>query len=101
MHDKKESICIVKHRFCFLVEPVLPVLPPNITANQSERVELNCHADANPPVTRYNWTKDGNVLSETGPSYVIPSAQVSCLDFPLRFLSKIARLNRQKLEGGL
>ena len=65
------------HNFYVVVEPVLPMLPPNVTANQSQRVELNCFADANPPVARYNWTKDGILLADTAAVYVIPSAQVS------------------------
>ena len=53
------------------------MIPPNITANQSQRVELNCYSEANPPITLYNWTKDGMLLGETSSTYVIPSAQVS------------------------
>ncbi|XP_065056158.1 hemicentin-1-like isoform X2 [Rhopilema esculentum] len=57
-----------------LYDPVLPFVPPNITANFSQRVVLDCSVDANPPVTHYRWTKDGNLLSETGPVHRIGSA---------------------------
>lgn len=55
---------------------MLVARPPNITANKSQSVALNCYADANPPVTTYNWTKNGQLLAETGPIYRIPSAEV-------------------------
>ena len=77
-----DSFILFQNSFMFnflwiLVDtPKLLVSSSNITVKQSKPVSFHCAAKANPPVLRYNWTKD-IPLSESGSTYNITSANVS------------------------
>eukprot|EP00795_Rhopilema_esculentum_P016841 gene16841-8312_t len=62
-------------RLNVLFLPKLLIQSHNQTVNQSDNVFIECRVAANPPVTRYIWTKDGAPLSEKSSKYNIPSAQ--------------------------
>eukprot|EP00794_Sanderia_malayensis_P010647 gene10647-11775_t len=58
-------------------KPLLQVTSSNVTANKSDTIELSCKTDANPPVNRYNWTKDGLPMAFTGSIMTIQTVQES------------------------